>query len=202
MQTQKNYWPLAIIGVIIFGVIMVSISITIALKNPIQDDNAYFTKKRIVDENINQLLIDQDIFDASFNRYLDILDSSDATLVRDTNLLSPYQSKPHRDKFNPKFPTQAFIDKQNIRLALNLIPQKAESPSEIHIKAYLDSYHQANALQDLGELIADGVENTRYLSSAFKIPKGRWKLIFEITYDTDHKAYLETELFVDMVDIS
>lgn len=196
MQTQKNYWPLAIIGVIIFGVIMVSISITIALKNPIQDDNAYFAKKRVVDENINQLLIDQDIFDASFKVKLDILDSHDQSLAVDTNLLSPYQSKPHRDKFDPKDSPQIFTNMQNIRLALNLTPQRTESPNEIRIKAYLDSFHQANALRDLGELNADNVENTHYLSPAFDIPNGRWKLIFEIIYNTDHKAFLEKELFV------
>ena len=48
---EKNYWPHAIIGVLLFGVFMVSVSITIAMKNPIQDENTYFAKKRIVDEN-------------------------------------------------------------------------------------------------------------------------------------------------------
>ena len=56
---EKNYWPHAIIGVLLFGVFMVSVSITIAMKNPIQDENTYFAKKRIVDENINEIIKEQ-----------------------------------------------------------------------------------------------------------------------------------------------
>ena len=61
---QKNYWPIAIVGIILFGIVIISVGVMIAVKNPVVDEQMYGGKKRDIDEQINTILKEQREFES------------------------------------------------------------------------------------------------------------------------------------------
>lgn len=210
---EKNYWPHAIVGVLIFGVFMVSVSITIAMKNPIQDENTYFAKKRIVDENINNIIKDQNLFNDLFEYsiYIKSADDLGKEYAQDS-FIFPYYAPAHRPDIKSKTPPN-IIPPSNIYLAVNT-KQHTHSPIIQEIHLFLDSMHEADKIQDLGHLkLIKTIDNADFdalwQSDVFNnLPLGRWKFVLEITYDIEsealrepskqleHKAYFESEVFI------
>jgi len=70
MQQNKkkeiNYWPYAIVGMILTVVILGIWTIKVAVKNPVQLDNSYMMKYQDVDENINDILAKQELFETKY----------------------------------------------------------------------------------------------------------------------------------------
>lgn len=66
MTKTKNYWPHAIVLVLIFMVCACAAVVVIAMKNPVEMDNFYMEKYQQVDENINEILAKQKIFEDTF----------------------------------------------------------------------------------------------------------------------------------------
>lgn len=208
---DKNYWPHAIIGILLFGVFMVSTSITIALKNPIQDENTYFGKKRDIDERINEIIKAQQEFSAIFTPSFFAQGINPPKPLHPLSFSFPYESIPQKSnaKELPSFQNSSY-------LFLKLAP-KGERKAQIEsIKLFLDSTYEANALQELGELksvqigikppVPNQTQQASNLEQIYRsqpleaLPLGRRKLIVEISYFNEfsesspkaQKAYFET----------
>lgn len=63
---ELNYWPHAIVIIIILGIIAGSWTIKIALDNPVEMDNFYFQRYQDVKRDMNEIMEKQDEFDANF----------------------------------------------------------------------------------------------------------------------------------------
>lgn len=195
MESQrKNYWLYIIIGLLLLGVAMIAASLTIALKNPVQDENTFFASKREVDEHINDIIKAQNHFLSAYKPTFFVIDSQgERELV---GFIFPYMAKPHatgkaasKDKHAPL--------ESHLRLALTLTPNTSQSPAIHSITLHLDSPIKSGALRDLGALSpAQGADSEHFISSALSLPHGRWKLIVEIVFDKGQKAYFEREIFI------
>ena len=64
---EKNFWPHAIVGLIIFGVILGVWTIKETMKYPVEMDNSYMLNYHKVDANINEILKNQKIFDKNYD---------------------------------------------------------------------------------------------------------------------------------------
>lgn len=197
---EKNYWPLAIICVLLFGVFMVSVSVTIALKNPVQDEYTYLSTKRDVDERINDIIKEQNIFLASYKpSFFFIEPVKDLVTPREhslDNFVFPYMTKPYRPSKDKKEKVLKYVPR-NVAFRLNLTPIANVEWDIVSVRLFLDSLHQANETRELATLALDSTKPLSYKSTYLvSLPSGRWKFIVEITYDTDKKAYFEHEVFI------
>lgn len=66
MTKTKNYWPHGIVFVLILMVLACTVVVMIAIKNPVQMDSFYMEKYQQVDENINEIMAEQKVFDDNF----------------------------------------------------------------------------------------------------------------------------------------
>jgi len=66
MTKTKNYWPHGIVLVLIFMVCACAAVVIIAIKNPVQMDSFYMEKYQQVDENINEIMAEQKVFDENY----------------------------------------------------------------------------------------------------------------------------------------
>lgn len=68
-ETKKevNYWPYAIVGMILTVVMLGIWTIKVAVSNPVQESDAYMMKYQDVDENINEILAKQQAFFAKYD---------------------------------------------------------------------------------------------------------------------------------------
>lgn len=63
---ERNYWPHAIIGMILSVVIAGAYTVNIAINNPVQEDTYFMEKYQKVDKNINKLMEEKIKFDKFF----------------------------------------------------------------------------------------------------------------------------------------
>jgi nitrogen fixation protein FixH len=77
---ETNYWPYAIVGMILTVVILGIWTIKVALPHPVQESNHYMMKNQHVDENINEILARKKAFDARYT-----IDLGDNRLEEGTN---------------------------------------------------------------------------------------------------------------------
>ena len=189
---EKNYWPLGIIGVLLFGVFMVSVSITIALKNPIQDESTYFDTKRNVDERINEIITHQNLFNSLFSYTI----SLNANTTHEMKFVFPYYTPSHRPDI--KKGEIIKIPADNVRLTFKLDKPTTQLKN---ITLFLDSPIQAGKLVNLGEFSTND-SHTFTSQTLDNLPNGRWKFILELSFTADSqdsttkKAYLESEVFI------
>lgn len=66
IKTERNYWPHAVIGMILSVVVAGGFTIRLALTNPVEMDTAYMAKYQKVDLHINEILELQAKFDARY----------------------------------------------------------------------------------------------------------------------------------------
>ena len=66
LKKERNYWPHAIVTVLIFMVFACAMVVKIAMDNPVQMDSFYLEKYQQVDENINEIKEKQRIFEENF----------------------------------------------------------------------------------------------------------------------------------------
>ena len=67
IKTERNYWPHAVIGMILGCVVACGWTIKIALDNPVEMDTYYMEKYQKVDHSINTILELQEKFNAKFD---------------------------------------------------------------------------------------------------------------------------------------
>ncbi len=66
-KSEKNYWPHAIVAIILAMVFACALVVKIAMDNPVEMDTFYMEKYQKVDENINTIIELQKSFDAKFS---------------------------------------------------------------------------------------------------------------------------------------
>ena len=181
---KKNYWPVAIVGIILFGVLSSRVGVVIAIKNPAIDEEMYGGKKRDIDERINSILQEQNEFESSAKAFLQM---GEENLV----LQTPYRIKAPKKSFVPP--------KFALPLSLRL---EIQSPIYIHsVKLIITSF-----MQDVPDSnpIAFSTKNGQIYtpdSSLAFAKDGRYKLRFEIQYSQNRDtpptktAYFEQEIF-------
>ena len=73
LKKERNYWPHAIVTVLIFMVFACAMVVKIAMDNPVQMDSFYLDKYQQVDENINEIKNNElKVMAESSNFYVDI----------------------------------------------------------------------------------------------------------------------------------
>jgi len=70
LNSEKNYWPHFIIGLILFAVTLGIWTIKATMDNPVELDNSYMLNYHAVDEDINEILKKQHIFDKRYDLIL------------------------------------------------------------------------------------------------------------------------------------
>ncbi|WP_201352374.1 FixH family protein [Hydrogenimonas urashimensis] len=65
-QNQINYWPYAIVGMILTVVVLGIWTIKVAVNNPVQEERTYMMKYQDVDANINEILARQKAFESKY----------------------------------------------------------------------------------------------------------------------------------------
>ncbi len=66
-KKEINYWPYAIVGMILTVVVLGIWTIKVAVSNPVQVERSYMMSYQDVDENINEILAKQRAFEAKYN---------------------------------------------------------------------------------------------------------------------------------------
>jgi hypothetical protein len=67
VKIERNYWPHAIVTMILLAIIACGWTIKIALDNPVEMDSYYLAKYQKVETNINEILGQQELFDTKYN---------------------------------------------------------------------------------------------------------------------------------------
>jgi len=65
-KKEMNYWPYAIVGMILTVVILGIWTIKVAINNPVQLDKSYMMSYHEVDDNINEIMAKQKLFDSKY----------------------------------------------------------------------------------------------------------------------------------------
>ncbi len=65
-KVERNYWPHAIVSMILMAIIACVWTIKIALNNPVEMDSFYLAKYQQVENNINEILENQELFDKRY----------------------------------------------------------------------------------------------------------------------------------------
>ncbi|WP_331774607.1 FixH family protein [Sulfurospirillum sp. 1612] len=66
-KKERNFWPHAIIGIILTVVVAGAFTVDLALKNPVQEETLFMEKYQTVDKNIHKLMADKSKFDKDFD---------------------------------------------------------------------------------------------------------------------------------------
>lgn len=121
---NKNYWPAAIVGIIVFGMMIISVGVWIAVKHPVVDEQMFGEHNRVVDEQINTILKEQRFFENLATVRLGV---NENTIL----LQNPYDkgfSTPNVSKLTPDF---FRIDRES-ECVLEVLPKtKAFSDFEV-----------------------------------------------------------------------
>ncbi len=65
-NSEINYWPYAILGMILTVVVLGIWTIKVAISNPVQLDRSYMMSYQEVDDNINKIMAMQKKFDSKY----------------------------------------------------------------------------------------------------------------------------------------
>lgn len=156
---KKNYWPIAIVGIIVFGMVIIGVGVGIAVKNPAVDERMFGEQKRIIDEQINDVLKEQ--------RFFENLASVQFRVNENTIILqNPYDkafSTPNVSKLIPDF---FYIDATS-ECELAILP-KSEEFSDFKVSSVTLRFSSLSAdFTDISEVILDDKQNLKPLSYKF-----------------------------------
>lgn len=65
-NNKKSFWPYGIIISIVLVAIACAVNVKIALDHPVEYDTYFLSKKQVLDEDINNLLASQDMFNSKY----------------------------------------------------------------------------------------------------------------------------------------
>lgn len=171
--------PLLLFGFLGILVCCIVISIVIALKNPVIDDDSYFSSKKQVDYKINAILKEQRWFLENHKLYLDFGNQRNARL----ELLPPYFQTKIRDAIK--------IEKSK-EYDLELVSQ-GKLPDQFQAHLYLERINYPQPRIDLGDF---SQSDSKKLMIEHK---GRYKTLLVVTYERNKetkKIFFEGEIFV------
>lgn len=176
MNTKAPLLLFGFLGVMVFCIIA---SVMLAIKNPVKEDDSYFSSKRQIDEEINLILKEQKEFSKLGNFYLGC--DHFPRLIKQNELRFPYLQK-RDDVLKLKSSKQ-----QHLFLAF-----EGRKPNDLSISLYLEKINSFDPKISLGK-IDIGIPK-----SLPKLNAGRYKAIFEVTYLREgekRRIFFEKELF-------
>jgi len=136
LKKEKNYWPHAIVIVLIFMIFACIMVVKIAIDNPVQMDSFYFEKYQQVDENINTIKKAQVAFDKNFkinyktqkfstskpNSFeMSIVNLKNKKLIKDakiTLMITRPDTNKYNQEFNLNFAKDGVFRVENIHVSL------------------------------------------------------------------------------------
>lgn len=170
---KKTKAPFILFGFLGILVSCIVISIVIALKNPIMEDRTYFTSKKELDSQVNDLLKEQKWFLQHHKVFLKLNQKT-------IELIPPYLKKPNDQSLGLKASqTHAFT-----------FLLQGHPLQELKTHFYLEKINSTEDRLDLGDL------------SVFEVlipQKGRYKIIAVIEYERNNeqkRLFFEKEIFV------
>lgn len=179
---NKNYWPLAIVGIIFFGIVIICVGVAIAVKNPVADELSFGDKKRVIDEHINEVLHSQRDFEAHTKVILH-------TDSKNLNLISPYGYRPRA------FEKSDFNNASAFSFILELQTDPAGEVAINEINATIESFLQN--IPPLAPKLCQTKPNIFEPCEILSVPKtGRYKMRFGIKYADSKEAYFEEDVFI------
>lgn len=114
-KSEKNYWPHFIVGLVIFAAILGVWTIKAAIDNPVELDNSYMLNYHAVNEDINEILKKQQIFDRKYeivllspkisygeNEIVLLLKDKEGNVVKDGEI-KILLTRPDTTRFDKKF---------------------------------------------------------------------------------------------------
>lgn len=184
---KKNYWPLGIFAFLGVMVCSIILSVYIALKNPAQEDDTYFSSKKEIDSNINQIIKDQNRFSKEYQLYLGI--NKFPQVNGYAKLFPPYLAQ-------AKSQTQQTLYLDATKDNHLYVKALCKEPQDLSISLYMEKINAKQEKIELGEM---HYENGYFASNSFSnLQKGRYKAIFEVSYQEDgkkKKIFFEREVF-------
>lgn len=179
---NKKGSPLALFVFLAVMVCFIVASVVISLKNPVYEDQSYFSSKRQVDEQINAILQEQNWFLANCDLYLGV--DEPASFQSKSKLIPPYLH-------SPTYSIVSRIPKGTHRLFLGL---QGKAPDGLNVLLYVEKINAPHSKALVGQMAING--------DSILLPDldiGRYKAIFEVSYlrDAEQKRiFFEREIFV------
>lgn len=180
---RKTKAPLYLFGFLGLMVCCIIVSVAIAVKNPVNEDDSYFSSKKLIDEQINSIIQEQNWFLARCELYLGI--DEPARFLSQFKLIPPYLQSP----------TYAYTSRLSSKEAHHLfLGLKGEEPRELAIFLYLERINSSAPKILLGKIDPHQVPTTLpYLEV------GRYKAVFEVQYlrnEEQKRIFFEREIFI------
>lgn len=180
---KKTKAPLYLFGFLGLMVCCIIASVAIAVKNPINEDDSYFSSKKLIDEQINSIIQEQNWFLARCGLYLGI--DEPAKFLSQFKLIPPYLQSPTRTYIS------RLSSKETHHLFLGL---EGEEPKDLAIFLYLEKINSSAPKILLGKIDPHQASIRLPLLEA-----GRYKAVFEVQYsrnEEQRRIFFERELFI------
>ena len=176
MNTKAPLLLFSFLGVMVFCIV---ISVVIAIKNPIKEDNSYFSSKKQIDTDINLIIKEQREFSKLGALYL----GCDETprLIKENKLKFPYLQK--RDDV---------LKLKSLGEHRLFLVWKGQKIEKLTIALYLEKIN-SNFKIALGEI------SSEMPKALPKLDAGRYKAIFDTAYLREgemRRVFFEKELFI------
>ncbi|WP_104747748.1 hypothetical protein [Helicobacter cetorum] len=189
-RPNRNFWPLGILSVLLFGMGIVVALVVFALKNSPKNDMVYFANHNDVDLGFNHMLKAYEQFQKDYDFVVDIkpIDSSAKKPI------FPYYSLgTHGNK-----KTQQKLLQDSLELRANntlYIEMQKKNPNVPLIKTevYLMPYPSKESPRFLGEVYCDNACEPLDFSLEDDEKKGRYKLLFKFCWQTQKENSLVLE---------
>lgn len=91
VEKKRTLWPIGILFIIVLGIILIVISIRISSKQSIDSDNTFSMKRLELNENINTIMQQQNMFENYYNVHISTIGdkTSNAPLMQNPYYISP-----------------------------------------------------------------------------------------------------------------
>ena len=186
---KRNFWPIGIFGFLFLMVCAVIATVVISIKNTIKEDDSYFSSKKIIDENINEIIKDQNRFTQKYSLYLGVNKSPQVDGY--AKLLPVYMAQSNAQNARHIY----LENKDNNHIYVKAL---CKQPQNLTIRIYMEKINTQQKKIDLGEMQYQ--ENKGYFASQSfgNLKEGRYKAIFEVSYLEDNKSkkvFFEREVY-------
>lgn len=180
---KKTRAPLFLFGFLGLMVCCIIASVAIAVKNPVNEDDSYFSSKKHIDEEINSIIQEQNWFLSSCELYLNA--DEPAKFLSSFKLTPPYLQSPTYS------PILRLSSKETHHLFLGL---KGKEPKDLVISLYLEKINSS-----MPKILLGRIDPHQAPIVLPHLKSGRYKAIFEVHYlrnAEEKRIFFEREIFI------
>lgn len=169
---KRTLWPIGILFIILLGIILIVVSIRISSSQSIDTDNAFSMKRLELDDNINSVMQQQNIFESHYNVHISTIGdtSSNAPLMQNPYYITPVPRK---------IPDGDGLLQSNNNITLYLEKRKNDSTESSDFKDFIVFPYMLTFVRlDQGEKKADTIHvplygggNGIYTTESLTLPK-------------------------------